>query len=497
MLVQRQRTFATACHRAAVCIIGSALLASCSSANPVICTQAIVSPDTPASLAGGHTGYVQFTFEKRTLQGPLAPTAAEPTTSKSTYDQQCTAMFDYPALSPRSNIRVWTAAHCVGRNLSDLLRIKAYIHTPNGYHAVDIENDFVRLKGLAEQEMRRSFPGEESWRTFFTWNLALELDPANAPVCRSPIIGNKTYKSRPGMQDVCFSWSDLLVVDGRISSAQKDELSASFDFNTLDKALSFDTNDFFTSHARLTSLKREVTIAQSVDSTMDCRTLLKNRKPSTPYSALDCTEIQERAWTEVLSKHTLAGKDALLEAERRGLNRGKGTYAAHVRNQMSEERSRLLLLWSRIGQSVIAAAGETVLIKGDKASQSVKSISLKSLAAVPQYVLEPYGMRVYTASSEQESVAFGKGDSGSILLLKGLSPLLALQSVDNEETSGGASVIALPRRQTSLASTKSASTRAQSSDPSGPSSSSSAASTENPSASKAERRGGSGSGECG
>ena len=53
---------------------------------------------------------------------------------------------------------------------------------------------------------------------------------------------------------------------------------------------------------------------------------------------------------------------------------------------------------------------------------------------------------LFKSKNGRESVQFGPGDSGSILLLKGI-PIATMSHKDGEETSGGASVINLPTRK--------------------------------------------------
>ena len=88
-----------------------------------------------SKLEPGVSGFVQFEFERRTLNGPIAMDNGEgPSASTSKETKQCTALFDYPVIGGERRVRIWTAAHCVGRDLAEL----------TGNHRAGVHGQLVR-----------------------------------------------------------------------------------------------------------------------------------------------------------------------------------------------------------------------------------------------------------------------------------------------------------------------------------------------------------------
>ncbi|NBO38714.1 hypothetical protein EBU99_09035 [bacterium] len=76
-------------------------------------------------------------------------------------------------------------------------------------------------------------------------------------------------------------------------------------------------------------------------------------------------------------------------------------------------------------------------------------VNFNSMANAPQGIsaqgLSPYaGILKLYLNLPQVKLSFSKGDSGSMISIGGLVPLLALNTVNDEPTSGGASILALP-----------------------------------------------------
>jgi len=93
-------------------------------------------------------------------------------------------------------------------------------------------------------------------------------------------------------------------------------------------------------------------------------------------------------------------------------------------------------------------------VAGASGKTSIAGFSLlKGSVLIPEGVQVPSkGMsskgtlRFYVNSSKADAV-FGKTDSGAMITYAGVVPLLVLNSVDDEPTSGGASILALPEAQ--------------------------------------------------
>jgi hypothetical protein len=58
-----------------------------------------------------------------------------------------------------------------------------------------------------------------------------------------------------------------------------------------------------------------------------------------------------------------------------------------------------------------------------------------------------YGTLRLAATQENQLVKFQPTDSGSMLLLKGVVPLMVLNTVDGVGTSGGSAILALPESE--------------------------------------------------
>ena len=110
--------------------------------------------------------------------------------------------------------------------------------------------------------------------------------------------------------------------------------------------------------------------------------------------------------------------------------------------------------WSPLAAHLEAKPESAVVITSSKRTFDFKSVDLEAFVADPVVASVrtplPFGFRV-VSQLERLKIRFEKGDSGSILTLGGGPPLLALHSVDDEPTSGGASVVALPSRRPSKA----------------------------------------------
>ncbi|NBW80868.1 hypothetical protein EBR21_03855 [bacterium] len=72
------------------------------------------------------------------------------------------------------------------------------------------------------------------------------------------------------------------------------------------------------------------------------------------------------------------------------------------------------------------------------------SISEKSAPVNAQGLSEYSGVLKLYFQNELNKLKFSKGDSGSMITIAGIVPLLALNTVNDEPTSGGASILALP-----------------------------------------------------
>jgi hypothetical protein len=128
--------------------------------------------------------------------------------------------------------------------------------------------------------------------------------------------------------------------------------------------------------------------------------------------------------------------------------RARGYNAELLRTRETIERT-----WKPLAESIAREPAQTAVLTSDKNTATFKAVRLDEFAPEASQSLrqaEDYGLTVRTPR-ENLRIAFERGDSGSILAFQGRVPLLPLHVVDGEETSGGASVVALPSRRPSRA----------------------------------------------
>ena len=188
-------------------------------------------------------------------------------------------------------------------------------------------------------------------------------------------------------------------------------------------------------------------VAKAVDSYFSCkRFLASGQKPS----ATDCTKAQSTSYAEVLKAYAFPGRNLIAEGEAKGFSLRKGAAEEDIQRKISEARGRLVRLWRLLGSRIAQTPSTASVVSADKETARFHELKLSTIGTGARYSVEENGLRVRMRRNGQ-GVAFGPGDSGSIFSLSGMAPLLTLQSVDNTETSGGASVVALPvRRSTGI-----------------------------------------------
>lgn len=332
----------------AVSILGAltffAFLSACKNPNTGTCVKADIAPGVGYVVNDGRAGFVQFDYQP-------AVTGIAP--SSHAIQTQCTALFDLPSEgTPNRILRVWTAAHCVGRNPSGIRNITAFVHSKVGLLEVPLS--------LAQPERHGK--------------------TAQGGMCYDPALGSRSMP-QSGVQTACFSWSDLLVIDTVVAA---EEWSA------------------FLSHVSLPDLRTQAT--PEVAAFLDAREALAELGGMRPSS------------------------EALMQA-----------------------RTRVEESWLPLARKLKTTPASAVVITSSKRTLDFRAVALNEFVPHPDettHTMLPFGFRISSQFSRLK-VKFERGDSGSILTLDGVLPLLALHSVDEEETSGGASLVALPARRPS------------------------------------------------
>ena len=333
-----------------MCVASLALLASqtgCKQPNSETCVKADIDPGVGTVVDDGRAGFLQFEFNETASASALALATPSKT--------QCTALFDVPGTPASPNtLRVWTASHCVAGDLSRIKSVTGYLYSKAGL----LEVPLMPLIPVA------------SALTIMTAMSATGPGCLTSPVSKP--LTNPTGDSKA--QDVCFSWTDLLVFEAAVLPEEWASLSA----------------------------------------------LVKFRD----FRAGETDEV----------KAYFMARDAFFA--RRGT------------------RQTVEFAWLPLAAHLEAKPESAVVITSSKRTFDFKSVDLKAFVADPVVASTrtplPFGFRV-VSQLERLKIRFEKGDSGSILTLGGGPPLLALHSVDDEPTSGGASVVALPSRRPSKA----------------------------------------------
>jgi hypothetical protein len=392
----------------------------------------------------GAGGFVSFVVQERRLNGPLAPGSVS--TEVKSSEKLCTAVFDFtrPERSGVKPIRLWTAAHCIGRSLENVESVSLELFSRGIYTTVPVSFEYLERRRAAGEFLAQKGIRDESWRTIFSWYLSLEEPSSQNPPCR--LLPGKTSPSQaPGMQNLCASWSDLLSLEVTMPAAEFTALRSRLFPRGL--PTSFGAVDpFIEQHDKLAQLRREAAVAEAVDAYQVCKETPVEVKAN-DTTGMKCSLVQERAFKEVLTRFALPnGLDALQEAARNGVADSRSKYAPIVAQRYASELQLMRGMWRARLAEMQASPSSVVVLTNLVPAARFSLFDLLTIGASRSSIVgEEYGFRLVQKRSAFQ-VAFASGDSGTIFSWRDKIPMVALQSVDNVETSGGAAVARLPRR---------------------------------------------------
>ncbi len=369
-----------------------------------------------------------YTREVRSLNGPLNPASVSASTTR--VQRRCTAVFDFstPAKNGVKPLQIYTAAHCSGRHLDDIVRLDIDVWGGDGYTPLSVSLNFGEDRKRAIAGMSQAGHAQNDWLTAMSWPLALESDPAISPQCRVA-VGAPTDKNGLA-QDLCLSWADLAVLDASMPEALFEQYKAAIPSTSLASSGPSQLAAFWEGHKNLTRFRYELNAAQHVDALHKCLA---------PESK--CAPQQVAALKDVLLRFVFVdGMNALAAAAKAGVTDSTKSYEAIKKSEYVARVESMKKQWSAISTDDFS-----VLTNTSSPQISFGAQSLSALGTGLRFNKELYGLRILIPAP-QPTLLFSKGDSGSLVVANGRLPILTLQSVDNEETSGGASLQPLPRR---------------------------------------------------
>jgi hypothetical protein len=392
----------------------------------------------------GAGGFVSFVVQERRLNGPLAPGSA--TSSSTVAEKLCTAVFDFnrPERNGTKPIRLWTAAHCVGRSLENVESLSLEVFSNGFYTTVPVSFEYLERRKAAGDFLAQRGIRDESWRTLFAWYLSLEEPSSDNPPCRI-LPGKPRPPQVVGTQNLCASWSDLLSLEVTLPAPEFTALRRRIFSKGIPTSFGV-VDSFIQQHDKLALLRREAAVAEAVDAYHLCRETPWDARAN-DTSGMKCTLDQEWGLKEVLTKFALPdGRNALDEAARNGVVNSRTKFGRLLSDRYGAELQTMRGMWRTRAAEVMAKPSSVVLLTNLVPEARFSLFDLPGVGvARSNVVVEDYGFRVVQKKSAF-NVAFGKTDSGSVFTWRDKVPMVVLQSVDNEETSGGAAVARLPRR---------------------------------------------------
>lgn len=373
-------------------------------------------------------GFVTYTRDVVRLDGPLSSNSATAITTRE--QKRCTAVFDFTdSLSNgKKPFRIFTAAHCSGRTLDDVTALEIDVWGGDGYLHLPVSLNYAEQRKLAIQSMSQAGFSINDWIAAMSWPISLESDPTISPPCR-PEFGSAA-DANGSAQDLCFSWTDLAVLDASMPDNLYIEYKAALPVTPVVATGSAQLASFFEGHKRLTHLRYELNAAQQVDAMYKCMN-----------AGSTCSSSQVDALHEVLSKYVfVGGMNALSAAQREGVTNSSVSYESLKSNEYKTAVENMKEQWNVMPVEVLSLLTNTM-----SPNTSFGSQFLSALGAGLRFTKETYGLRILVPA-RSPTLTFSKGDSGSLVIASGRAPVLTLQSVNNEETSGGASLQTLPQR---------------------------------------------------
>jgi hypothetical protein len=396
---------------------------------------------TAATGAAGKTsvvgGYIYLTRDIVSLQPQAGSTAVENTSREV---KRCTAIFDFGLPQNSSNsrkkaVRVYTAAHCSGGSLDDVVSTEIDVWAGDGYVRVPITLDEVEKYQKAGQQLTAAGYSQTEWGPVLRKRITFPTEVTESTCV--PLSSMASSEGNSNSQNLCFSWVDLAVfeasIDASVYQTHKAVLPAvSVSAQSGSNLLAFSEN-----HRKLMRLAYERLAATQVDVYHAC---LAGEGSSCYQHVIDMRR-------EALSNHVfIDGVPALEAAQKAGVTNSSSSFAEIKIAEFKDVFNQMKTQWEGLRNENFSVLTNTVA-----PAELFVAQPLTALGQGLRFSQEPTGLRIFVPSTSA-TLRFFEGDSGSLVVANGRAPVMTLQSVNDQETSGGASLAPLPRRSGSQSS---------------------------------------------
>jgi hypothetical protein len=231
-------------------------------------------------------------------------------------------------------------------------------------------------------------------------------------------------------QNLCFSWVDLAVLEASIDGPVFQMHSKALPAVSVSGQAGSNLAAFSENHRKLMRLAFERLAATQVDIYYGCLA-----------GEGACTQQSIDARREALSHHVeIDGVPALEAAQKAGVTSSSTSFGDMKIDEFKRVYGIMKTQWGMLRNESMSILTNTV--------SPAPAFGAQPLAALGQGVRfspEPTGLRAFVPATSPV-LRFFEGDSGSLVVAAGRAPVMTLQSVNDKETSGGASLAPLPRR---------------------------------------------------
>ncbi len=362
-------------------------------------------------------------------------------------------------------LALWTARHCGADVIRDDVQPRLQVFLFDGYRNVALKDDLVSRRRAARAQADKSSLSAEAQQV-----LAEAFRPDVGIVKNSEDTG--CYDSDLATADrkndrlvVCANMDDLGVYEASVGLAKLDPDVARY----LDDA-----------QARAQATKDSLAPTQPMteltnwSSSVRARWQMQRMKHyadvlhwTTDVCTGNPTQLQQpicknvSSLIDIADSHLVQQNESVLDRARRlgfwddasqTLRNVNGqSYGNFLKSEEGKLRQTVQSYWQTRGKDLLLEPNGlwtwTNVIPTEGAPPSFAALPVHRIyAALDQWqqMLKPTGLQISQARSEV-SLAFERGDSGTVFAAYGLFPVLALSGVNGEQTSGGVAVLPLPQ----------------------------------------------------
>lgn len=422
---------------------------------------------------------------------------------------RCSATFEFITRENSRWVRAWTGRHCGSERFSDATGAELLVYlSPTradgfrfipGYEKVEVEDELIARRSALRSDLSGLDPESAQIMDAAFQFEHEELSDRGIAGCIDEQAIDEQKSADKASHSVCTTWRDLAIYEYRVTGPLSHYLQMRMDRHTSDlsaarqkHALDLGERDRaaldmagWTAEAiNLQERRRLRHFARAADLMTKACAAAVSAAPDQGQSAtgngLLWCQTPGRFW-ELAERHLRAGpsdlrKEALasgfIDAQgtlRGASGAGQGSAPTTLTQLMTQKEFEVLesvkRRWKRFGQAL--ADTPNVLYANMNVTSAENGLGA-GLYTVPVQRIVRNGLAVSHASADDTvsmkstllglqitaerqnlQVEFQKGDSGTTFSILGLWPVLALNGVDGEQSSGGASVVPLPEPRSS------------------------------------------------